>query len=146
MKTIKLKCTNCGADLTADDSREFIFCEYCGTKNMLVEDYTTRHTYVDQARVVEANVKERMHLSDQEMEKWEYEKNKQAAKEYREETKKTAMLVALGLVVSIVLMILAESTGIKGLGAGGLFGILGCSFYFIMRVMAIDEIRNGRRK
>lgn len=29
---VSLKCPSCGADITLDDSREFGFCSYCGTK------------------------------------------------------------------------------------------------------------------
>ena len=30
MKLIDLTCPHCNAQLTVDDSRQFIFCEYCG--------------------------------------------------------------------------------------------------------------------
>lgn len=32
MPLIALKCPQCGADLKMDDSREFMFCEFCGAK------------------------------------------------------------------------------------------------------------------
>lgn len=34
---IALKCPSCSANLTLDDSREFGFCQYCGTKIQLVQ-------------------------------------------------------------------------------------------------------------
>lgn len=34
MALIAMKCPGCGADIEMDDSREFRFCTYCGTKVM----------------------------------------------------------------------------------------------------------------
>lgn len=34
MGFIALKCPSCGAEISLDDSREFGFCQYCGTKVM----------------------------------------------------------------------------------------------------------------
>ena len=38
---LQLKCPNCGADITLDDTREFGFCSYCGTK-ILLNEYNKR--------------------------------------------------------------------------------------------------------
>ena len=38
MKAIKLVCPNCKANLELDDSREFGFCQYCGTKILLEKE------------------------------------------------------------------------------------------------------------
>ncbi len=38
MALISLKCTNCNGDIELDDSREFGFCMYCGTKVMITRD------------------------------------------------------------------------------------------------------------
>lgn len=38
---IALKCPNCGADITLDDTRDFGFCTYCGTK-VLLDEYKKR--------------------------------------------------------------------------------------------------------
>ncbi len=39
-----LKCTSCGANIQLDDSREFGFCQFCGTKLMLVDKVEVKHT------------------------------------------------------------------------------------------------------
>lgn len=40
-----LKCTDCGASFPIqDDNREFIFCEYCGTKLIYDVQHNTHHT------------------------------------------------------------------------------------------------------
>jgi DNA-directed RNA polymerase subunit RPC12/RpoP len=38
MALISLKCTNCGGDIELDNSREFGFCMYCGTKVTITRD------------------------------------------------------------------------------------------------------------
>ena len=38
MGFIKAQCTNCGATLDIDDSREFVFCRYCGNKIFLISE------------------------------------------------------------------------------------------------------------
>ena len=53
------KCPNCGAQLKViDDDREFMFCEYCGTRVDLA-DYRTVHTehIIDEAKVKDAEAK-----------------------------------------------------------------------------------------
>ena len=41
-----VKCPGCGAELTVKDSnRDFMFCEYCGTKVRL-DDYQETHRFV----------------------------------------------------------------------------------------------------
>lgn len=49
-----VKCPGCGADLTVrDDNRDFMFCEFCGTKVRL-DDYQETHRFVDEARIQES--------------------------------------------------------------------------------------------
>ena len=63
MKTlIALRCPRCGADINVADDREFIFCEYCGSKILLDNDHEyTIHT-IDEAKIrkVEADREVRM--------------------------------------------------------------------------------------
>lgn len=45
MNLIHLRCPDCRADLEVDNSREFCFCQYCGTKIILEEsDASVRRT------------------------------------------------------------------------------------------------------
>ncbi len=51
-----VKCPSCGGELTVkDENRDFMFCEYCGTKVRL-DDYRETHCFVDEARLKEAEV------------------------------------------------------------------------------------------
>lgn len=38
---LQLKCPNCGANITLDNTRDFGFCSYCGTK-ILLDEYKKR--------------------------------------------------------------------------------------------------------
>jgi len=40
---LDLKCPNCGATITLDDTREFGFCSYCGTKLQVVQKVKVVH-------------------------------------------------------------------------------------------------------
>lgn len=74
MRTVK--CPSCGAELTIkDNNRNFMFCEYCGTKVDLV-DMRVEHRIIDEARVIEAETDRQVKLKHLEMETEEYEREK----------------------------------------------------------------------
>ena len=84
-----VKCPSCGAELTVkDDNRDFMFCEYCGTKVDLI-DARIEHHIVDEARIIEAETDRQVKLKHLEMETEEYEREKRkrekAAKKRRKE-------------------------------------------------------------
>ena len=94
-----VKCPGCGADLTVkDENRDFMFCEYCGTKVRL-DDYQETHRYVDEARIKEAEL---------EMKKLEVEEKKR-----RDERKDRPIALAalIGMIaVGAVLIIIGSLT------------------------------------
>lgn len=45
MKLIQLKCPNCGAELSEDESNRIAFCKYCGAKLMI--DSEVQHVEID---------------------------------------------------------------------------------------------------
>lgn len=75
-----VKCPGCGADLTVkDDNRDFMFCEFCGTKIRL-DDYQETHRFVDEARIQESKDAKELELKKMEQERWQTEDaNKTAA-------------------------------------------------------------------
>lgn len=87
-----VKCPSCGAELTVkDDNRDFMFCEFCGTKVDLI-DTRIEHRIVDEARIIEAETDRQVKLKHLEMETEEYEREKQkrekaAKKKAREKEK-----------------------------------------------------------
>lgn len=71
MKTVKLTCQNCGANIEMVD--KIAFCSYCGTKLMIDDESRTIthnhiHTERDEARIRENETKERIRLKELENE------------------------------------------------------------------------------
>lgn len=63
-----VKCPGCGADLTVKDgNRDFMFCEYCGTKVRL-DDYQETHRYVNEAEVKKVEADREIELRKMEIE------------------------------------------------------------------------------
>ena len=69
MKTIKLTCQNCGANLEVEDG--IAFCSHCGAKIVLDDEnrtttYNYNHTYTkrDEARILETETMERMRTQE----------------------------------------------------------------------------------
>lgn len=92
-----VKCPGCGADLTVkDENRDFMFCEYCGTKVRL-DDYQETHRYVDEARIKEAEL---------EMKKLEVEEKRR--QEEREDAPKTIRMCIIGFVVIMIICLLGS--------------------------------------
>ena len=81
MKTVKLTCQNCGANLDVKDN--IAFCSYCGAKLVIDDEnrttthnynYNYTHTKRDEARIRENERKEKVRL--QELENEEREKKR----------------------------------------------------------------------
>jgi tRNA(Ile2) C34 agmatinyltransferase TiaS len=63
-----VKCPSCGAELTVkDDNRDFMFCEFCGTKVRL-DDYQETHRYVNEAEVQRVKAEKELELKKMEFE------------------------------------------------------------------------------
>lgn len=73
---INVKCPNCFADLTVDENRDVLFCEFCGHKVPLNNKKEFTYTYheVNDAKVKKQEVKEKIELekikSDRSILKW----------------------------------------------------------------------------
>jgi len=88
-----VKCPSCGAELMVKDgNRDFMFCEYCGTKIRL-DDYQETHRFVDEARIQESK-----DAKELELKKMEFEEKK------RKESNKIGF-VCLGLLVLMPVII-----------------------------------------
>ena len=76
-----VKCPSCGAELMVKDgNRDFMFCEYCGTKIRL-DDYQETHRFVDEARIKESENQKELELKRMEFEeKKRHEHDAQAKK------------------------------------------------------------------
>lgn len=92
-----VKCPSCGGELTVkDENREFMFCEYCGTKVRL-DDYQETHRFVDEARIQESK-----DAKELELKKMELEENKRHEHDKQEKAAITGLVIFM-IVVSILL-------------------------------------------
>ena len=71
MEAISLTCPNCGANITVPEtgSRQFCFCEYCGSKITFADRNTTTIRYVDETRLREAELRAQVRLKELELQK-----------------------------------------------------------------------------
>jgi acetyl-CoA carboxylase beta subunit len=99
-----VKCPSCGAELTIkDESRDFMFCEYCGTKVRL-DDYQETHRFVDEAKVRRVDAFKditmkgmELHEKKQEQEREEAEKNRRMMPVY------IGLMIAIPVIAGIIL-------------------------------------------
>ncbi len=89
---ISVKCPDCGAELSIDNTREFAFCTYCGAKVMVHNENEHIYRNIDEARIKEAETDRIIRLKQLEME----EKNDVSRK-----TLIIAWLIATGILLLI---------------------------------------------
>ena len=100
MKTkIELVCPKCEAHLSVDAKREFLYCEYCGTKILLNDEntYTIRH--VDEAEILYAETDRIVRLKELELAERKVEAHKENQKR---QAKLAKTFVAIGAPMTIV--------------------------------------------
>ena len=68
IKLLAIKCPECGATLDIEEGRKQLFCSYCGSKVLVENDNEYIYRRVDEARIREAEVKEKIRLRELEME------------------------------------------------------------------------------
>ena len=93
MTTRKLKCSSCGANLDYNEEKQVIFCPYCGSKELVIED-DTRHIIAN--TFLKAKDKDNKHEEEMEKIKTESKLNQQNL---------TASLIMLTLMVILVIVI-----------------------------------------
>ena len=52
MALVALKCPNCGGSLDLEDSREFAFCQFCGTKIMIQDEMKKQKVEIDDTKKI----------------------------------------------------------------------------------------------
>ena len=98
MKTRKLKCSSCGADLEYNEDNQIIFCPYCGSKELVIED-DTRHIIAN--TYLKAKDKDNKH--EEELEKI---KQDNAFKILKEENKSDLIIIGLLLLGAIIFFLI----------------------------------------
>lgn len=96
MKTRKLKCSSCGADLEYNEDKQIIFCPYCGSKELVIED-DTRHIIAN--TYLKAKDKDNKH--EEELEKI---KQDNAFKTLKEDNRNRLIMIAFSFIAIIILL------------------------------------------
>ena len=113
MKSVlELKCPRCGADLSVENDREILYCEYCGAKIVLTDEntFTINKTIrkIDDAEIARAETERIVQMHKIEMEK-EQEKKK------RKQLKYKIVIACLLDVIGIVMICLNRHSFFTGL-------------------------------
>lgn len=67
-KLLAVKCPECGSTLDVEEGRKQLFCSFCGSKVIITNDNEYIIRKVDEARIVEAESKERIRRLELELE------------------------------------------------------------------------------
>lgn len=107
---MSVKCPNCGADIPTDGNEGIYTCKYCGAKVSVYDESEQKYTYrkVDDARIHEADVKEKIRLRELEIEQQKYKS--------RQRLKQIGLLVAIALTIIGLIMTVASDDLGWGLG------------------------------
>ena len=68
MSLIALKCPQCNADLEIDSEREYMYCEYCGTKVMRESHTTINNNVINNVTYADGHA---IHTADWYYENWQ---------------------------------------------------------------------------
>lgn len=103
-----VKCPSCGAELTVKEgNRDFMFCEYCGTKVRL-DDYQETHRFVDEAKVKRVEAFKDLAMKKMEMDE---QKRKDEKDNEAERIKMEPVYLSLLIALPIIFFILAKLFG-----------------------------------
>lgn len=86
------RCPNCGAILQLDTSKKIRYCEYCGT-DFTIEDQTQTVRYIDEARLKEVELKERIFQAEQ--------NEREETERTRQREKRNRILIMLLIVIGV---------------------------------------------
>lgn len=93
MKTkIELVCPKCGAHLSVDANREFLFCEYCGVKILLNDENTYTIRKIDEAKIKKVEADQIIRLKELEL----------AQRKADNEAKKLKLKIIISLVLAVI--------------------------------------------
>lgn len=116
-----IKCSNCGAGITAqDDNRDFIYCQYCGSKIML-DDYRETHRIVDEAAIKHEESEEKVRLRILELEE----------SKLKVKRKYTIIKILISLFLLILGIVLLDKDDFS---FGGIFSLYGAVFVWAIGI------------
>ncbi len=112
MKTIVIKCPDCGASLNIEDGRKTCYCQWCGAK-VMIDDEIDKHVYVDEARIKEAEVKEKIRLKELEI---EVDKRNEEKKSKAFKIKLSGILAIVGVLLLVIANLISSDNFLWWIG------------------------------
>lgn len=106
MKIIEFKCPHCGADLTVEEGRSTLFCQYCGSRVEIQNDNEIVYRVIDEASIAKADSVKTIKLKELSL------REKAADKESSRASIKLSVLAAL-LIISVATTVLVIFLSIK---------------------------------
>ena len=141
MNMIKLQCPGCGATLEVDDSRQYCFCSYCGTKIMVQNENEYIYRRIDEAEVAQAETDRMIR-----MKQLEYLEKKRIDDE---KTKKLKIIISLALAaIGVPMMVFGgmagsasgdPDSGYHFLSLVGFFLLLGVAYIWLFSANKDDD-------
>ena len=103
-KLVNLKCSSCGANLSVEEKREFLFCQYCGAKLILDNENEHIYRHINVADVKRAETEQIVKLKELEIAEKRYEENKKIVKFM-------VVISLVGILIGIISGIIAANSG-----------------------------------
>jgi DNA-directed RNA polymerase subunit RPC12/RpoP len=122
-KLVEFVCPSCGANLSADDDREFTFCQFCGTKIIISDENLHTFRHIDEADIRRAETERLIYLKELQI----ADRNQ----------KLRIVLISLWIIAFVLLILIGvlnlnnhRETGLLCLLSGVLIAALGCKALF----------------
>lgn len=106
VKFIAIKCPECGADLSYEEGRKVLFCQYCGAKILVDNENEHVYRYVDDADVKRAETEQMVQLKKMEL----AEKHRAEAEARRKHKVRVTIVLAAIAVILMLIMHFAEGS------------------------------------
>ncbi len=110
-KTYTLKCENCGSNITAEEGKDVMYCQYCGTKLVLIKQGAT----TEDAEIAKAKSAEAIRIKELEMRNRELEAKARIKEKEADARGEAAGMTVLGIFfVGVFVLIILYKLGIIG--------------------------------
>ena len=117
IKMIPVKCPQCGADLTIEEGRQSLYCQYCGAKVIVQNENEHIYHTIDDAAVKQAETDRIVKLKQMEL----AEKKESAREKYKSFKIKLSIILGIIAIVCIGIGFNVDDEAGAGFGVAGMF-------------------------
>ena len=135
MKVISLKCPECSASLSVEESRDQLFCQYCGAKIVLQNENERIYRRIDEADVKRSETERLIRLKELEMEAVKREDEKAS--------KRLKVKISLALVVAGIAMAVFGNDITPLIG---LMLMMGAGYIWLFSACSDDDKKSKKKK